>query len=425
MGKSWAIAVLLIMITSVNVFAVSYDLEEIIREAQDNNRDIQLARLEIKTASAETSAVYSRIIPHLNAGLGYNRNFIKSTTFIGSYNNEYQLYAELNQTLFSFEVLRGIKAARYLKDLSAHMFESVRQGVIVQVKKDFYQVLLLKEIFEVVRNSEASSKENYDNMKDRYESGVVSEFDLLQAEVSWRNAIPQTLEARRDYDLALNNLKVLTGIPIDETLTLRGSMDSYPDIPGPISFEKAISRRPDYNVLVWEMKLWEMNILVQKSNYYPTLSATLNYSHAAASDQFRLENDSNNLVLGLALSIPIFSGGYTGAQVKKAEIELEKVSTRIAKLNESIEVELRNIELRMQEANIRIEAALKSVATARRAFEIAKTLVENKLATQIELNEIRVALDQAQVGYYSSVHDYLITYFDWELAVGTVSLKGY
>jgi outer membrane protein TolC len=425
MGKSWAIAVLLIMITSVSAFAVSYDLEEIIREVEDNNRDIQLARLELKIASAETSAAYSRIMPHLNAGLGYNRNFIENTSGIPSYNNDYLFYTEVNQTLFSFEVLRGIKAARYLLDLSNHKFESVRQEVIVQVKKDFFRTLLLKEVFEVARNSEASAKENYDNMKDRYESGAVSEFDLLQAEVNWRNAIPQTLEARRDYDLALNNLKVLIGIPIVETVTLRGSMDFYPDMPGPISLDKAISRRPDYSVLLWEKKLLEMNILVKKSNYYPTLSATFNYSHTAGSDEFRIDNGTDNLTLGLALSIPIFSGRYTSAQVKKAEVELEKVSTRIAQLNESIEVELHNIELRMQEANTRIEAALKSVATAQRAFEIAKTRVDNKLATQIELNEIRVALHQAQVGYYSSVHDYLITYFEWELAVGEVSIRGY
>ncbi len=42
------------------------------------------------------------------------------------------------------------------------------------------------------------------------------------------------------------------------------------------------------------------------------------------------------------------------------------------------------------------------------------------LATQLELKDVRVAFDQAQLNFYSSVYDYLAAYFDWELANGMV-----
>ena len=54
---------------------------------------------------------------------------------------------------------------------------------------------------------------------------------------------------------------------------------------------------------------------------------------------------------------------------------------------------------------------------------IAETRVRNGLATQLELKDSRILLDQAQLNYYSSIYDYLAAYFDWQKATGNVSLN--
>jgi outer membrane protein TolC len=61
------------------------------------------------------------------------------------------------------------------------------------------------------------------------------------------------------------------------------------------------------------------------------------------------------------------------------------------------------------------------VDSAYRAYEIAETRVENQLTTQVELKEIRLALNQAQVNYFSAIYDYLSAYFDWQKTVGAVT----
>ena len=179
--------------------------------------------------------------------------------------------------------------------------------------------------------------------------------------------------------------------------------------------------RPDFNALMWEKKLRQKNVSAMRSEFLPSLEGSLTYTYSAQSDEFKLEQENDNIIVGLSLNIPVFSGGSRIAGVKRANADVEKVSTRLAQAEDNIEVQLQNIQLQLQESRQRIEASHKAVESASRAFQIAETRAQNGLSTQVELKDSRVALDQAQVGYYGAIYDYLASYFSWEVATGRVS----
>ncbi len=441
MFKTVLFLIALIIVALNNLNASEYDLDSIIKLAEEKNKDMQLARSELKTASALKLEAVSNALPTVEVNAGYNRNFrenifyfeapdpqtgeIRTQSFKTSFRNEYSLNAVLSQTIFSFDVGTAIQAANYYNKFTNYQFDTQRQTVIAEVKKAFYQVLLAKKVLEVAKDSETSAKENFENISLRYEAGAASEFDKLQAEVRWQNSIPNTIRARRNYDVALNNLKSLVEIPIMEEITLDGSIESYPPMPPETNFQDVIEQRPDYAALQWEKKLQEKNVQVQYGNFLPSLKGNLTYTYTAASDEFKLERDNDNIILGISLNVPIFTGGFNIAQVRKARAEVEKVNTRIAKADDNIQIQLQNIRLRLNEANQRIMAARKSVNVAERTFALARSQAESGIITQVELKENRVALDQAQVNYYTAIYDYLEAYFDWERATGNVTTTGF
>ena len=51
---------------------------------------------------------------------------------------------------------------------------------------------------------------------------------------------------------------------------------------------------------------------------------------------------------------------------------------------------------------------------------MAQTSAKSGLATQLELKDARVTLDQAQLTHYVAIYEYLAAYFDWEKATGAV-----
>ncbi|UCF97044.1 MAG: TolC family protein [Spirochaetaceae bacterium] len=401
------------------------DLQSVIALAEQNNRTIQLAKLDVQMAQAEKKGAYATAFPRVSTSFGLEHEFLdQSGGITPAYNNTFQLGAILDQTLFDMRVLYAITASRALNQFTDFQYETTRQRIITVAKKSFYGAVLAREVFQVAQRSEESARENYENIRIRFDSGVVSEYELLQAEVNWRNTVPERIRARRDFELALNSLKVLIGLSQEEEIVLTGTLSSYPQPPLFKDVEALIQQRPDIQALQWQKNLQEINLRAQQSAFYPTLTARMSYLINAASDDFRWENDEDSLRLGLLLAVPVFSGGNTKALVRKAQTEVGRVSVRLAQTREEILVEMSNIRLRLEEAEQRIESAEKNVGVARRAFEIAETRVENQLATQLELKEIRVALDLAQVTYYSAIYDYLSAYFDWEEVTGRVRSEG-
>lgn len=433
MFKRILICAVIIILNSA-LYADEYSLEDFLSLVEKNSKDLMLAKEEKNIAEANKKEARSTALPKVFSELTYQRFFndkyddVAAETENGlamvnakvSKDNGYSMNAVINQTLFSVSAFNAIKAARQYAGLTDVAYDAAYEQIITAAKKLYYQTLLLEKVWKVNEASQQNAEENYQNIKKKYESGVVSEFQLLQAEVRWKNLIPETEKSKRNYELALNNLKNLAGIPIEEEAKFLGDLNKYPEMPPKKDLENVLKKRSDFNALRWEAKLRETNIHYEKAGYYPDLQANLIYNYAAYSDELKFENEDKNFLLELKLSIPIYTGGYTSAQVQKAKIELKKTQIKMNKMKEDIYNSLENIYLRLSEAEKRLESSNSTLDAAQRAFNIAEVSADNGLATQLELKDARILLDQAQLGRYAAVLDYITAYFDYEYASGEV-----
>ncbi|MBL1213789.1 MAG: TolC family protein [Ignavibacteriae bacterium] len=420
----------------INISAQKLNINSFIELVKKNNKDILIAVKDLEAAEATEDEARSNAFPQINAKADYSRNLkdsylyvvfpnpqtgvIEEQKFKMTYKNNFNLQAALSQQIFNATVFNAIKAAKQYAKLSDYIYDATIDGVITGSKKAFYQTLLLREVWEVSKAAEESAEENYESIKNKFDQGLVSEFQLLQAEVRWKNLMPETTKSKRNYQLALNSLKMLAGISVEKELHIEGDFSTYPAQPEKYDIETVLAQRPDFNALQWEMNLRETNISVEQSGHYPLLYGSFAYQYSSMSDQFKLERENNVLMAGLTLQIPIFSGWAVSSRVQKAEIEFDKSRLKIEKAKDEIHTEIKNLSLKLTEASNRITAAEQTLHTAEKAFGIAEASANNGLATQLELKDTRVAFDQAQLNFYSSVYDYLAAYYDWELANGMV-----
>ena len=432
--KNIILLLILLSFGLTEVRAEKYDLEKFLDLVKENSKDLQLARKDLDMAKAIKKEAWATALPKIAVQGNYNRNFLKNILYIGmtdpdtdemttqefqiSFNNEYRFNIALQQTLFSFQVGNALTAAKQFQKLTGYAFDAQRTGILTFAKKGFYQALLLKKVLDVSKAAEKSALENYNNIKDKYNTGLVSELELLQAEMRWKNQIPAVTEAERNYQLLIENMKNFAGLKSEDDLEFSGSLETYPQKPGRLKATEIFTLRPDYNALLWEKNLRTTDVKSQFSNYLPTLEASAVYAFSSVSDKWKLENQNKNFVLGLTLNIPIYTGGYTGAQLQKSQIELDKTKIELLQTREKIANELENIYLRLDEAEERINSARSAIETSRKAYSIAESSAENGLITQLDLRDTRVYLDQAALNYYLAVFDYLNAYFDWQQATG-------
>jgi outer membrane protein TolC len=419
-------------------FAQSYTLEKFIGLVEKNSKDLQLAKEELNMADAQYKEALSTALPKIMAEATYNRNLARMFLFVDfpdmetgevqsqkfqiSYNNDISAMAMLQQTLFSFQVGDALRAANQYDKLTKYVYDYSHQMIITIAKKGFYRALLLKKMWEVKTVVEINARENYENVKQKFENGLVSEFAMLQAEVNWKNMVPETSQAERNFEMGLILLKNFAGIAVDTPLTLQGTLETYPTMPDTMSMQAIFAARPDYNAQLWERSLMQTNVSAQKSEYYPYLTGHFVYNFSSVSDDFDLARRNSAYFVGVKLNIPIYTGGYTGAQVQKAKISLNKTEIKLEQSKLDIYKNIRNIRLRLNEAYTRILSAEKTQQTASRAFEIAENSADNGMATQLELADSRVQLELAVMNYYVATYDYLDAFYDWQLATGRVNV---
>ena len=417
--------------------ATELNLKQALALAGKNNKNLKLARAETRMADARVQEAWSSALPRLSTDVNYTRN-LKSqyfyintgggggfggpgspTRFSFSFKNEYNVMAKLDQTIYSFgKVGTALKIAYEYEDFVKANYNYQSQVIFAGIKEAFYGVILMQKIYRLAVDSEKSAHDNYLQTKERYQNGAVSEYDVLQAEVRWRAALPEKISAHKNYELALNNFKIMLEIPVSDSLSLTGNLDRLPPMPAAQLSDSVIVNRDDLKAMQLEYAMRQKNVSLEFANHLPNLTGNFTYTYSGRSDLFKIENDNAYYTLGLHLHIPIFSGGFTSAQVQKAEVDAYKSKIRLQEKKEQVGADLVNARLRLEEAHKRIESAAGNVDVARRAFEIAQTRVANGLSTQLELRDSRLLLDRARVNALSARYDYIKAYLNWQKVTG-------
>ena len=339
------------------------DLAEFLSLVEENSLDLTAAETDRLLAEAQERLAKSAIYPMIGGQAGYTRNFIEITQEIMGMeipmntDNEFSIGVSVQQAIFDMKAFRGVEASREYLKLTGSAYEATRQAIMTAAKKLFYQSLLLQKVLEVRESSQANAYDNFQETRAKFENGIASKMDVLRAEVNWKVTIPETTQAAKNLDVAMNNLKNMAGIPPEEQVHLSGSLMEYPELPAELSLQDILSSRPDYEALLNRRQLQEINVAAKKAEFYPSLSASITYGWQAASNEFDLSDPTKSLSAGLTVNVPIFYGGSRFAQLDQARLELDQTHTSIAKKQDDVRTQIESIRLSLKEASDRIESA--------------------------------------------------------------------
>lgn len=413
-------------------------LQQAIALAFEQNRDVLIADQERYKADAQITEARSGALPQLSLSGSYGRYIQKPVLFLppnspinptnatakfelGS-DNSYMMGAALSQPLYSRKVGVALDIANTYHDYTEQSFRATGQEVILAVKKAFYAVLLADKLVAANREGLEVVKANFENVQSQYHHGAAAEFDLLRAEVEFANTEPLVISAENNLLLAKNALKNLLAIPLDQEIELQGSF-TFEEIPRAVMDEAerdALSKNPSMMRLSLQESLLEMNISVERANFFPTLNLVGSYQWQTQDNTFRFKeyNWAQTLNIGLQLSLTLFDGFKTSARTQQAEIDYQEIHYTRLKAEEGLRIQIQSAELKMTEAQKRIQGQEKSIDQAQKAVRIAQTRFKSGVGTQLELLDTQVAMTRAQTNYALAVYDYLVARAEWQYAVG-------
>jgi outer membrane protein len=413
-------------------------LEKALELAVKQNRDIQIADQDRAKAGAQVAEARSGAFPQLNLAATYTRNIKNPVMFIppgsiinptsttqafelGSA-NAYQAGATLSQPLFNWRVGVAMDIAHTYADYVEQSYQSTQADVILQTKKAFYSVLLMRALARANHEGLDVVRANLENVKAQYKNGTAAEFDLLRAEVQVANTEPITIAAENSLQLATNALKNILSLPLDSAIDVVGDL-GFQELAREfveLHRREALTSNPALSQLRLQESLLDKNISVERAGFFPSLNLTGAYAWQSQDNTFQFKNYlwANSLNVGLTLSYPLFDGFKTSAKTEQAIIDHQKIVTVLQKAEEGLRLRIESLELRMDEARRRIEGQEKSLGQAHKAVQIAQTRFKSGVGTQLELMDTQVAMTRAQTNYAQAIYDYLVSRAEWENAVG-------
>ena len=159
---------------------------------------------------------------------------------------------------------------------------------------------------------------------------------------------------------------------------------------------------------------------MQKLDFLPTLSLTGLYQWSAMSNDFKFKNYRWNpySMVGLSLSVPLFTGGSRYMKIKQTEVSLKQMDWQRDDTKRNLRLAVKQQIDNMSTCVKRFDAARKGIDQAERGYRIAQKRYDTGAGTWLEMNDAELALTQARLNFNQAIYDYMIAKADLEKTLG-------
>lgn len=389
-----------------------YTLKECIDIALENNRNVRQQELTRQQREISYSQARADLLPNLNASAGQSFVFGRSIGLDNTYQNTNSSQTSFsiggNITLFDgLKMKHNIDARRADLRASEADLEKIQDDIVMSVSTAFLQALLNKELLQISVSQLETTRANLQRSEALVANGKLAQGELYQLEAQLSKEELSRVQADNNYKLALLDLVQIMELEDFGNFTIAAPtaeslINETPLISSKTVFESALANRPEIRGMQYRLESSEKELLMAKSQYYPTLTFGVNMGTGyyrmggRDNDPFRSQirnNISNSL--GFSLSIPIFNRFQIRNSVHSAELAIA---------NTRLEMDKTKIELRKQieqayhnatGARSRWEAAQKSINANREAYRFAEEKYNNGKANAYELFIAKSNLAQA------------------------------
>ena len=241
-----------LMFTSIKAQeTLRLDLDKALEIALSENPTVKVADKEIQKKKYAQKGSYASLFPQINFAADYNRTLKKQVMYMDGFemgsselpegtdapdlsqgievgrDNNWNLGFNASMPLVNASLWKSLSISAIDVEMAIEQARSSKIGMVNQVKKSYYGVLLANDSYRVFKESYDNAMENYIDIKKKYEQGTVAEYDLIRANVTVKNSEPNMLQAENALTLAKWQLKALLGMELEMDIDCEGQLTDF------------------------------------------------------------------------------------------------------------------------------------------------------------------------------------------------------
>lgn len=407
-------------------------LSDCIRIALKDNPTVLIADMEIHKADYSKKEVLAGLFPSIDFSGAYQRAIELQTIRmdLGGQSQNIKMGSD-NTWNFSFSAALPLIAPTLWKTISISDSQILatledarasRLDLVNNVNKAYYALMLAISSKNVIRQNYEVAKFNADLYEKQFSNGTASEYDVLRSAVQVKNVEPELLQADIAIKQCQLQLKVLMGIAENYDLMPTTSLDSYSVdmLAVPKSADLSLTENTSMRTLEIQKDILKKTVELKKYAFLPTLGASYSVAWTALSNGSPFKNQNFNPYsnVGLAISIPLFSGGSRLYGLRQAQIQLKEIDIQKDYLTNTLNMQIDLAVDNMNREAAQISTSQEGVKQAKKAYEIMQKSFEIGAASYLDLRDAELANTSAQLVYLQAIYNYLVSASELDMLLG-------
>ncbi|WP_299402434.1 TolC family protein [Acaryochloris sp. IP29b_bin.148] len=434
-------------------------LQQALELAKRNNRDLQIAELQLRQSKAALAEAKAAKLPTATAQASVNRIDSATTRIAIKQNEEAQISAIENQiqqlqaqlpglnpvqaaivdqtiqglqadlqtvrdsrpssvsNLFNSSVQldydvftsgqrpASIQAAQSAVKAAEKSLETELQQLGLDVTNDYYDMQQADELVQIAGAAVKNAEETLANTQALEQAGLGTRFDVLRSEVQLANQQQQLSQAQSQQQTARRQLAQRLSLNPQAALSAADPVKIAGLWPLSITdtIVKAQQNRSELGELLDQRQIAQQNERLIKGSFGPQVSVS-------ASGTFAVDLSDPTEAFGYALggqvTKTLFDGGATKANAKQQALEAKIAETQFANFKNLIRFQVEQNFFTLQSSFKNIGTNECAVTQAEQSLELARLRLRAGIGTQLEVSNAETELTRTRSNRLQAIIDY-------------------
>ncbi|UCG47078.1 MAG: TolC family protein [Phycisphaerales bacterium] len=408
----------------------SLSVDDCLKLALANNKVLQGVVQEKEIARGEQLKSYSAILP--NVGLtGNYRRLDEVSSFsiagkkitLGDLNN-YSAALGVTQPIYAGgSIAARLHAARLFSLLTDQTVRAAVQELVYACTHSYYDVLISQHLSRISADAVRSAKAHLDDVKQKRQGGVASDFDVLRAEVELSNFQAELIRNKNAINMANATLVKVMGVSQHSDFVLSDALVYVrSETTEDQAVEAAYQNRPGLFSREFGIKYQRQLLKIAKSRYLPVISGYFNFTRSRPDPHNQMIIDWGGAWdAGLMLTLPLFEGFAREGEVVIQKARLRQAQIDLIDAEQTALFEITRALLAIQNAEEFVDSQKLNLTRAEEGLRLAEVGYREGANTQVEMIDAQAALTTARANYYQAIYSHSVAKLDLQKAMGTIA----
>jgi len=405
-------------------------LDRLVDEALANNLDLRAAISRVDSARAQVTAAQGDLYPKVNLGVDSSRNRFsqvgpQAIPGVPHVFNDYHVGVNASYEVDLWGKYRAANRAAQ-DDLLASEYarETVRTVVAAEVAQTYFQLVTADAQLKLLRDTLKTRTDTVALQRDRYQGGIIGEYDLAQAEAERAAVASDVATTQRAISELESALSVLLGRSPREVFTpqvarqdVTSQLLAVPTLPEGLP-SNLLERRPDIRSAEAQLASANRRIDVARADYFPSVALTGSYGSESVALHSLFTGPAAIWSIGAALAQPLFNLNSIEASVQSKTAQRDQVVIGYRQTVQTAFKETHDALVANQTMREALAAETERTEKLRHALDLADTRYRAGYSPYLEVLDAQRQLLQAQTLQILAARNVRLAVVDLAKAMG-------